>query len=143
MPTLHAQVRKSMQTTLCGPEPTQEQVRDLEAFLQTFQPPPRPGQGEETARKRGQAVFEERRCNRCHEPPGYTTQKNYDVGLVDEVGNRTFNPPSLRGVGQGGPFFHDNRARTLEEVFTRYRHELKSDLSEQELEDLLAFLRGL
>jgi cytochrome c peroxidase len=54
-----------------------------------------------------------------------------------------FNPPSLRGVGQGGPYFHDGRAATLKEVFTRYRHELQGELGKQELDYLLAFLHSL
>jgi cytochrome c peroxidase len=65
------------------------------------------------------------------------------VGLYDEVGNSAFNPPSLRGVGQGGPFFHDNRAATLEEVVGKIRHQLKKDLTPQEEADLLRFLRSL
>jgi hypothetical protein len=32
---------------------------------------------------------------------------------------------------------------TLEEVFTRHRHQVKDKLSEQELVDLLALLRSL
>jgi cytochrome c peroxidase len=62
------------------------------------------------------------------------------VGLKDEAGYRHFNPPSLRGVSQGGPFFHDNRAATLTEVFTKYRHQLKKKLTKRELADLLNFL---
>jgi cytochrome c peroxidase len=78
-----------------------------------------------------------------HLPPAYTSGGIFNVGLRDEAGNWFFNPPSLRGVGQGGPYFHDNRAATLEEVFTRERHQLKVELSKRELADLLAFLRGL
>ncbi len=73
----------------------------------------------------------------------YTSGKTYDVGLADEAGNRTFNPPSLRGVGQGGPYFHDNRAATLEDVFARHHHQLKDEPSPQELADLVAYLRSL
>jgi cytochrome c peroxidase len=76
-------------------------------------------------------------------PPTYTSHKSYDVGLTDEVGNREFNPPSLRGVSQGGPYFHDGRAATLADIFTRYRHQLNAQLPEHELADLLQFLRSL
>lgn len=141
-PTLRQQIQKSMQTTMYGPQPTEAQIRDLEAYLGTLVPPPGPA-GDEGAVRRGRAVFEQRHCNRCHEPPFYTTPRSYDVGLVDEMDNRTFNPPSLRGLSQSGPFFHDSRAITLEEVLTRYRHELKEALSHQERQDLLAFLLSL
>src|SRR5260370_9055077 len=78
-----------------------------------------------------------------HSPPSYTSAKSYDVGLRDEAGQRNFNPPSLRGISQAGPYFHDNRAHSLDEVFTRYRHELAGKLSGQELSDLLHFLGNL
>jgi len=43
----------------------------------------------------------------------------------------------------GGPYFHDNRAASLEEVFTRHRHQLTREFTPQELSDLVAFLRSL
>jgi YVTN family beta-propeller protein len=144
---LAAQVRKSILTTMRGKPPAEEQVQDLVAFLRTLEPPPSAarltGRLDEAAVQRGRQVFEARSCGTCHTPPAYTSRKTYDVGLTDEVGNRQFNPPSLRGVGQAGPYFHDGRASTLEEVFTRHRHQLSEDLPNQELADLLAFLRSL
>ncbi|HEX5271647.1 MAG TPA: hypothetical protein VFW33_14215, partial [Gemmataceae bacterium] len=69
--------------------------------------------------------------------------KAHDVGLTDEAGLKSFNAPSLRGAGQGGPYFHDGRARTLAEVFTRHRHQVKGELPKDELNDLLLFLENL
>jgi cytochrome c peroxidase len=88
-------------------------------------------------------LFKTLACNRCHAPPTYTSPKTYEVGMKDEAGNTRFNPPSLRGVSQGGPYFHDNRAPTLEDVFTRHRHQLKKKLTRKALADLLHFLRSL
>jgi cytochrome c peroxidase len=65
------------------------------------------------------------------------------VGLRDEVGNREFNPPSLRGVSQGGPYLHDGRAATLRDVFETHRHQIREGLKIGELADLLAFLESL
>ena len=53
------------------------------------------------------------------------------------------NPPSLRGVGQRGPYFHDGRAATLEDVFGNFGHQLKGELTPKQQADLLAFLRSL
>jgi YVTN family beta-propeller protein len=143
---LKDQVRKSVEVTMAGAKPTDEQVQDLEAFLRTLPPPP-PLRPETAANKdavgRGKEVFNQQGCASCHAPPAYTSGKTYDVGLADEAGHKTFNPPSLRGVGHGGPYFHDNRAATLEDVFTLQRHQLKKDLSKEELVDLLTFLRAL
>ena len=59
-------------------------------------------------------TFDAKRCAECHAPPEYTAAARFDVGLADEVGNRRFNPPSLRGVGRRAPLFHDGRAASLE-----------------------------
>jgi YVTN family beta-propeller protein len=147
MADLEAQVRTSVKSTMQGPEPSAEQVHDLTAYLRTLAPPPglRKARGgmDPEALKRGRKVFAREKCATCHTPPTYTSPKAYDVGLRDELGGSHFNPPSLRGVSQGGPYFHDNRARTLEEVFTRYRHQLTGPLSEQEVRDLVHFLGSL
>ncbi len=149
MTTLDAQVSKSVTTTMHGREPTAEQVEALTAFLHTLAPAPPVGAGDGTgdtdaaAVRRGREVFDRQACATCHVPPAYTSAKSYDVGLEDEAGERRFNPPSLRGVSQGGPYFHDGRAATLEDVFARHRHQLKGELPAGELKDLLAFLRAL
>ena len=88
-------------------------------------------------------MFAKQNCATCHTPPTYTSAKTYDVGLSDEAGLKMFNPPSLRGVGQGGPYFHDGRAATLRDVFAAHRHQLKGDPEKGELDDLVQFLRTL
>jgi cytochrome c peroxidase len=67
----------------------------------------------------------------------------FDVGLNDGTGNVEFNPPSLRGVSQREAFFHDGRAASLREVFEKHRHQIDDGLSEQDLTDLLEYLRGI
>jgi YVTN family beta-propeller protein len=147
MADLETQVRSSITRTMQGKKPTKEQVRDLVAYLKTLPPPPSRarllGRVDEAAVRRGHEVFEKHACGSCHTPPVYTSSKTYDVGLADEAGHRHFNPPSLRGISQGGPFFHDGRAATLEDVFTKHRHQLKGALSRQERDDLLSFLGTL
>jgi YVTN family beta-propeller protein len=144
---LGAQLRSSVETTMRGAKLSAAQEADLVAYLRTLTPPPPPGRSAadrpEAAVRRGEAVFRGQGCVACHDPPAYTSAKTYDVGLADEAGNRTFNPPSLRGVSQAGPYFHDGRAATLVEVFARHRHGLKSELAPRDLDDLLAFLADL
>jgi cytochrome c peroxidase len=117
------------------------------AYLKTLTPPPSVDRlrctGDAAVVRRGRAVFENQGCAHCHSPEAYTSAKTFDVGLRDEADGRHFSPPSLRGISQGGPFFHDNRAATLEDVISRHRHQLKNDLSREEVADLLAFLRSL
>ena len=143
---LEDQVKKSIMTTMRGLEPTKEQVADLTAYLDSLAPPPAITGGGEAhldAVARGRKVFEARKCATCHLPPEYSSPNSYDVGLVDEVGNHLFNPPSLRGVNQRDALFHDARARSLDDVFRKIRHPRELVLSSGEIADLTAFLGTL
>jgi YVTN family beta-propeller protein len=144
---LEDQVRKSIETTMHGKKPTDEQVRDLTAYLKSLPPAPSRarlvGKIDEESVKRGGEVFAAQECAKCHAPPTYTSAKTYDVGLTDEAGLKHFNPPSLRGISQGGPYFHDGRAATLKDVFAQHRHQLRGELAQADLDDLLSFLGSL
>ncbi len=146
---LEDQVRASIQTTMHGtkPVPTAEQVEALTAYLRSLRPlSPALANGEralDASSVRGREIFRSRKCDVCHTPPEYTSPQRFDVGLSDEVGNRQFNPPSLRGVSRREPLLHDGRAGTLECLFQRDRHPRESVLTEQEIRDLVAFLRTL
>jgi hypothetical protein len=149
MKYLHDQVRKSLVETMHSPGPRAEQVNDLVSFLHSLPPPPpaEPGTADQADRvrvERGRTIFYERGCSHCHIPPlTYSAHETYDVGFADERGQRRFNPPSLRGVGQGYRFLHDNRAATLDEVFTKFKHKVPDGIASSELADLLRFLRSL
>ena len=146
--SLKAQIHKSLSHTMQSDEaPTDEQLTALAAYVETLAPPPSIDQARGTqtlaAVQRGRELFDTLQCNSCHKPPVYTTPETFDVGIYDKQGNREFNPPKLLGVGQRGPYFHDNRAASLKEVFAKHKHQLGRDLSAKELDDLLSFLRSL
>lgn len=149
MKYLQDQIEKSLTDTMHAPAVNGEQINDLLSYLHTLTPPPPLDPVTASAEdreqvERGRRVFEKRGCVRCHIPPlTYSSHEAQDVGFADEHGLRKFNPPSLRGVAQGYGFLHDNRAATLEDVFTKYRHKVGARLSEEELADLLRFLRSL
>ncbi len=145
---LEQQIRNSIEKTMQLSEPpADEQVAALAAFLRSLEPPPSVdrlrGRWDQPAIDRGRALFEALDCRACHAPPTYTTPDVYDVGLKDKLGNHEFNPPSLRGVGQRGPYFHDASAATLRDVFEVHGHQLPGTLEPNQLDDLLAFLRSL
>ena len=142
------QIRISITKTMQGDQPpTDRQVAAMAAFLEALPPPPpidlARGHRDNEAVQRGRAVFKSQDCIECHAPPKYTTPDIYDVGLKDSQGNDKFNPPALIGVGQRGPYFHDGRADSLEDVFRQFGHKVSKDLSNQQLHDLVAFLRSL
>ena len=152
---LKDQINKSIHITMQGGSSQLANSRTedaLVAYLQTLQPAPALA----TARKikapesvrRGKAIFEQRRCHDCHTPPGYTTSGTFDVGILDEYGRKEFNPPSLLGVSQRNYFFHDNRAKNLEEIFLKYNHPRTGRTNEnpftaEQIADLIQFLQTL
>ncbi len=142
---LETQIKKSIETTMRGKEPGDDQVQALAAFLRTLPAAPAvsAGASDRAAIARGESVFESLQCARCHPAPEYTSGSTYDVGLEDEFENKLFNPPSLRGVVHRDRLFHDNRARSLTEVFTRFKHQVDGEFPPDDLADLLAFLRSL
>lgn len=146
---LQDQIEKSLTDTMHAPSFSGEQINDLLSFLHTLPPPPprelvKKDKADRETVERGRLLFERRGCIRCHIAPlTYSSHDVHDVGFADEHGLRKFNAPSLRGVGQGERFLHDNRAATLEEVFTKYRHKVGPGLTPEERDDLLRFLRSL
>jgi YVTN family beta-propeller protein len=148
MPDLRVQIRTSVQSTMQRAEPPSEsEAAELAAYLKTLQPPPSldelRGTADAAAIERGTAIFQSQKCGRCHTPPAYTFPETFDVGLSDSLGNRRFNPPSLRGLSHRGPYFHDNSAATLEDVFQVHGHQLERELTGRDLADLMTFLRSL
>jgi cytochrome c peroxidase len=104
------------------------------------------------AEQRGRAIFElpATGCARCHAAPLYTDLQVHDVGTADTYGE-WFGPlidtPTLRFLYDSAPYLHDGSAATLSDVLTTKNpndeHGVTSYLSEQELDDLIAFLLAL
>lgn len=140
--TLAEQVRHSVASTMRGEELAESDVSDLVAFLETL-PAWLSSNSRDEAVLRGELIFERENCARCHSPETLTTPAVYDVGLADERGRREFNPPSLRGVRHGGPYFHNGRATNLEEVVNKFQHQLPNLLPAAERADLVRFLMSL
>jgi len=82
-----------------------------------------------------------------HKGPHYTSENNYDVKLErDGSPYKLWNPPSLLGLHDRGPYLHDGRAATLEELLHKHHtpEMLGGEaLTPSELADLIAFLQSL
>jgi YVTN family beta-propeller protein len=148
VPNLATQVRTSIEKTMRRDDVTlDDQIDALVAYTQSLETPPSVdelrGRADKAAIERGREVFVKRDCANCHAGENYTSPDAYDVGLVDKLGNHKFNPPSLRGVGHRGPYFHDNSAARLDEVFAEHGHPNGSTYSADEVQDLVQFLRSL
>ncbi len=151
-PDLKTQIARSIEFSMAGPGKGAPKIDDaaLEALTTyTALLPPAPGlkaaRGTLDAEKarRGQRHFDRMFCFKCHQPPHYASPLKFSVGLKDEAGHDDFNPPSLRGVSQRGPYFHDNRAKRLRDVFEQFDHAGAASLEATELEELLEFLSSI
>jgi cytochrome c peroxidase len=140
----------------------EQTVTALSAYLRTLEPPRgayhRFMAGDETALPpaalRGLRLFRELGCGTCHREPLLFTESKHNLGL-DPLDPQRYRVPSLIGVANTAPYFHDGSAATLEEVLDVYQqggrengrtNPAKSSmispflLTEQERADLLALL---
>src|SRR5208282_5048042 len=142
----------------------QQQLTDLVTFVYSLPYRPnryrQPGGRLTEAQERGKAIFERSRtkngklipemnqCGYCHSGPKYTNQKQVDVGtgkLTDR--SPVIDVPQLSNVAYSAPYLHDGSARTLEEIWTVYNpkdtHGVSNDLTKDELNDLIEYLKTL
>lgn len=104
---------------------------------------------------RGKAVFNGKaQCARCHVPPLFT-EPGFNMHTADEIGIDDFQAKRsptgqyrtapLKGlfVHQKGGFYHDGRFPTLRTVVDHYDDFLKTGLTEDDKNDLVAYLRTL
>ncbi len=99
---------------------------------------------------RGKKLFKQAGCASCHPPPLYTDLDCYDVETATprtRGRDGEFDTPSLIELYRTAPYLHDGRAATLMQVLKDFNkedgHGMTSDLSEQQLKDLEAFLMTL
>ena len=151
--TAETAVRAGIRSILFTVQP-EEVPAAMDECLKSLKPIPSPylvnGQPSPAA-KRGEKIFRspETRCATCHPPGLYTDLHHYDVGTMattDKTGD-IFDTPTLVEIWRTAPYLHDGSAATLHEVLVEHnpadRHGKTSQLSPQELEDLLAYLLSL
>lgn len=142
--TLEGQIHQSLVTSLQGGHASESTASDIAAYLRSLSPPRPLRSADDPSARRGAIVFAEKKCQACHRPPLYTSPIVKDVGLDDGAGNhKAFNPPSLLGVGRTSPYFHDGRARTLDDVLSTHPPATAPALSPADRADLKAFLESL
>lgn len=127
----------------------------LAAFIDSLRVPlsPRHAGGEplDASELRGREVFHREKvgCAVCHPAPLYTDLKMHDVGTAtpDERIGPAFDTPTLRGLHDSAPYFHDGSVASLRGTLTlpspKGEHDVRGILSDDEIDDLLAFLFAL
>ena len=123
----------------------------LAAYLASIEVPTSPFGRDRQEIDTGKEKFTALGCQACHAPPLFSDLQLHDVGTGDPAKEKNshgrgtnFDTPSLRGVWLTAPYFHDGSAATLREVFTTgTTHNIAANISEQELQALIAYLRAL
>jgi YVTN family beta-propeller protein len=147
-------------------EKTSGRSKDLDAlaiYTNSFEFPLSPHAGASaklpSAAARGKEIFfrKDVNCASCHSGPYFTDSslekpfKLHDVGTGNDDPSEKMGPlydtPTLLGIYRTSPYLHHGKAKTLREVLTTYnkgdKHGTTSRLKEQEIDDLVAFLKAL
>jgi YVTN family beta-propeller protein len=103
---------------------------------------------ERTRTKNGMPIPEEKQCGYCHSGPKFTNQQQVDVGTGKPTDRSpVIDVPQLPNVAYSAPYLHDGSARSLEEIWTVYnpkdQHGVTNDLTKDELNDLIEYLKTL
>ncbi len=147
--SLEGQIKKSLLSTMHRDQSLRAKgdddasiAKDITAFL-LKQKIPMEENADSWKFQRGQLLFEGRGCVRCHNPAThYTSRETFDVGVVDELGQSQFNPPSLNGISHRKAFFHDGRYRTIGDLLKSHP-DAKLSWSMDEVSDVVLFLKSL
>jgi cytochrome c peroxidase len=149
----HAALAKSLAETMQGPPPSEEDVRQLAAYLDTLEAPPNSRRGDARlaeAARRGKQIFESEaaNCASCHSGPQFTDGQVHDVGLGSRFDkHQSFNTPSLVDIANRVRYLHHGRALSLDDLLSDLHSPLKvsntRELSDEERADLVAYLQTL
>jgi len=122
--------------------------------------------------KRGYKVFQDSKCNQCHDGILFTDLQYHNVGIgmdapedkqdkgrfnatKDEKDTGAFKTPTLRDIAKSAPYFHDGSVATLEEAvdfmvgggkpnkYLDTKNLKKVNLTKEQKQDLIAFLKSL
>jgi YVTN family beta-propeller protein len=129
------------------------ELADLVAFIKSIPLPPNrhlAADGQlSPAQERGKAVFFAKNCDTCHTPEThYTAKTSFDVGTAAKYDTSgLFDVPQLDRIYERPPYLHSGEALSLEEIWTKYnssdKHGVTSNMSKEDLNDLVEFLKAL
>lgn len=119
----------------------------VDEYLKSLIPVPSPKliKGELNPKARlGELVFEQAGCGFCHSGSYFTDQKTHTMGIQGDYDHQnTWDTPTLIEVWRTGPYLHDGRSSTLHDVFDKEKHGLQTELTKQEIEQLVEYVLSL
>jgi YVTN family beta-propeller protein len=103
---------------------------------------------ERNAYKDGRPIPQQNQCSYCHSGPKYTNQKSFDIASGKPTDRSPLvDVPQLTNVAYSAPYLHDGSAKSMEEIWTVFNpkdtHGVTNDLTKDELNDLIEYLRTL
>lgn len=129
------------------------QLADLVAFIKSIPLSPNrhlAADGQlSPAQERGKSIYFQKGCDTCHPAAThYTAKTSSDVGTASKYDTSgLFDIPQLDRIYEKPPYLHNGEARSLEEIWTLYnptdKHGVTSDMSKEQLNDLVEFLKTL
>ncbi len=129
------------------------QLEDLVGFIKSIPLSPNrhlAADGQLTPlQERGREIFFKKNCDTCHTPEThYTARISTDVGTASKYDTSgLFDIPQLDRVYERPPYLHNGEALSLEEIWTKYnpsdKHGVTSDMSKEQLNDLIEYLKTL
>jgi DNA-binding beta-propeller fold protein YncE len=123
---------------------TKEELDDLQAYTMSLKAPPKAKPSEDPLVKRGAELFAsgEAACASCHTGATTTDGKKH---FIDTAKKEAFATPSLRFVGETGPYFHDGRYSSLRALLVSDDPNMgkAKDLPVADLDALEAYLKTL
>ena len=130
-----------------------EELGDLVAFIKSIPLAPNrhlAADGQLTlSQERGKKIFFQKNCDNCHPPAThYTALRSFDVGTANKYDTSgLLDVPQLDRIYEKPPYLHNGEALTLEEIWTVFnnedKHGVTSDMSKEQLNDLIEFLKTL
>jgi len=126
-------------------------------FYQLAIPAPTPPDGsfDKAAAEQGQMLFNGKaQCSTCHVPPLFT-EPGWNMHTPEEIGidsfqsdrspDKHYRTTPLAGLWSHvkGGFYHDGRFATLDDVVNHYNDLLKLNLTNQEKQQLIEYLKSL
>jgi len=153
-PTAPHAVRAGLRHILFAVRPESEAVA-LDAYLASLRAVPNPNRvatgALSEAAQRGQRLFEDAAvgCARCHPAPLFTDRQSHAVGTQHRPGTSEdrFDTPTLVECWRTAPYLHDGSAASLVDIMTTRnagdRHGMTSQLTAEQIGDLVAYVRSL
>jgi len=144
LPTLDRLMNEVFVGRMGGPLESPQRVAAVEDWIFQLRPPAPLRAASDPAALRGKDLFESASvgCASCHSGPKFSNNLTVDVGTGGE-----FQVPSLIGIGQRVPVMHNGCAASLIDRFDAScggtAHGDTSQLSQSQLEDLVAYLESL